>query len=65
MHFELVDLEDVAAKTRVVPEAFIAHSGTDISAAFLEYLRPLIGSHLPDVTRLDTANRVPKVLNNS
>ena len=63
--FELVDLEDVAAKTRVMPEAFIAHSGTDISAAFLEYLRPLIGSHLPDVTRLDTANRVPKVLNNS
>ncbi len=63
--FELVDLEDVAAKTRVMPEAFIAQSGTDISAAFLEYLRPLIGSHLPDVTRLDTANRVAKVLNNS
>ena len=63
--FELVDLEDVAAKTRVMPEAFVDPSGTDISAAFLDYLRPLIGSNLPDVTRLDTGNRVAKVVSSS
>ena len=60
--FELVDLKEVAAKTRVLPEEFIDPSGIDISPAFLDYVRPLVGSELPAVARLNGENRVEKIL---
>jgi 6-phosphofructokinase 1 len=63
--FELVPLEDVAAKTRVMPDEFIARSGTDVSQAFLDYLRPLVGSDLPAISRLDGRNRVKPILGGS
>ena len=60
--YELVPLTDVAGKTRVMEDAFIADSGTDITDAFRMYLRPLLGSNMPDAYRLRPAP-VEKVLN--
>ena len=59
--YELQPLEAVAAKTRTMDDAFIAPSGTDVTDAFRLYLRPLLGSGMPDAFRL-RPNPVPKVL---
>jgi 6-phosphofructokinase 1 len=58
--YKLSALEDVAAKTKVMPDDFIASSGADVTDAFHHYLRPLLGQGLPDIGRLrDVA--VPKI----
>ncbi|MBW7850149.1 MAG: 6-phosphofructokinase [Rhodospirillales bacterium] len=59
--YRLVPLEMVAGKTRVMPDEFIAPSGTDVTDAFRLYLRPLLGSGMPDAYRLRD-NRVAKIL---
>jgi len=59
--FVLQPLADVAGKTRVMEDEFIAASGTDITDAFRMYLRPLLGSGLPDAHRL-RVNPVARVL---
>jgi 6-phosphofructokinase 1 len=59
--YELMPLAEVAGKTRTMPDEFIAPSGTDVTDAFRMYLRPLLGSHMPDAFRL-RPNPVPKVL---
>jgi ATP-dependent phosphofructokinase / diphosphate-dependent phosphofructokinase len=60
--YRLVPLEVVAGKTKVMPDEFIADSGTDVTDAFRMYLRPLLGSGMSDAYRL-RQNLVPKVLN--
>ncbi|HEY8102274.1 MAG TPA: 6-phosphofructokinase [Burkholderiaceae bacterium] len=60
--YELLPLEAVAGKTRVMEGEFIAANGTDITDAFRLYLRPLLGSGLPDAFRL-RGNTVAKVIN--
>ncbi|HLY54249.1 MAG TPA: 6-phosphofructokinase [Stellaceae bacterium] len=50
--YRLVPLGEVAAKTRTMPDAFIAASGTDVTDAFRQYLRPLLGTAMPDAHRL-------------
>jgi 6-phosphofructokinase 1 len=59
--YALQPLAEVAGRTRVMDEAFIAPSGTDVTDAFRLYLRPLLGSGMPDAYRL-RPNPVPKVL---
>jgi 6-phosphofructokinase 1 len=59
--YALLPLEAVAGKTRTMDDAFIAPSGTDVTDAFRLYLRPLLGSGMPDAYRL-RPNPVPKVL---
>jgi 6-phosphofructokinase 1 len=59
--YELVPLEVVAGKTRTMPDEFIAASGSDVTDAFRLYLRPLLGSGLPDAFTL-RPNPVPKIL---
>ena len=59
--YELVPLETVAGKTRTMDDAFISDSGTDVTDAFRLYLRPLLGSGMPDAFRLRT-HPVAKVL---
>ena len=59
--YTLLPLEAVAGKTRTMDDAFIADSGTDVTDAFRLYLRPLLGSGMPDAFRL-RPNAVPKVL---
>ena len=49
--FGTVPLQHVARQTKPIPESFIESSGTDLTAAFLDYLRPLIGE-LPEYSRL-------------
>ncbi len=50
--YQKVPLETVAAKTRVMEDHFIAASGNDITPAFRDYLRPLLGADMPEVARL-------------
>jgi 6-phosphofructokinase len=59
--YELLPLDAVAGKTRVMEDAFIAPNGTDVTDAFRLYLRPLLGSGMPDAFRL-RPNPVAKVL---
>jgi 6-phosphofructokinase len=59
--YQLIPLADVAGKTRVMEDAFISESGTDVTDAFRAYLRPLLGSGMPDAHRLRAAP-VAKIL---
>lgn len=52
VNYELLALSDVAAKTRTMDDAFIDEAGTGVTAAFRAYLRPLLGSDMPEVHRL-------------
>jgi ATP-dependent phosphofructokinase / diphosphate-dependent phosphofructokinase len=52
VRYELVPLTAVAAKTRVMDDAFITPAGNDVTDAFRSYLRPLLGSNLPRAARL-------------
>ena len=53
--YELLPLAAVAGKTRVMEDEFITPSGTDVTDAFRLYLRPLLGSGMPDAFRLRSA----------
>jgi 6-phosphofructokinase 1 len=59
--YKLLPLEAVAGKTRVMEDEFIADCGTDVTDKFRLYLRPLLGSGMPDAYRL-RHNTVPKIL---
>jgi 6-phosphofructokinase len=59
--YALVRLAEVAGKTKVMADAFIASSGSDVTPAFQEYLRPLLGSGLPQPARL-RGSAISKVL---
>lgn len=55
--FELVDLTEIAAKTKHMPDEFINEEGNDVTKAFVEYAKPLIGSDFPKIAQV----RAPKV----
>ncbi len=59
--YALLPLEAVAGKTRTMDDAFISESGTDVTDAYRLYLRPLLGSGMPDAFRL-RPSPVAKVL---
>jgi 6-phosphofructokinase 1 len=59
--YELLPLDAVAGRTRVMEDEFIAASGTDVTDAYRLYLRPLLGSGMPDAFRL-RGHPVPRVL---
>jgi len=59
--YALVDLVNVGGKTRVMADDFIAPSGSDVTPAFEKYLRPLLGSDLPQPARL-RGGAIAKVL---
>ena len=58
--YQLSRLEEIAAKTRTMPDEFIASSGTDVTEAFHRYLRPLLGTTMPQVGRLRNV-AIPKL----
>jgi 6-phosphofructokinase len=58
--YELVSLQAVAGKTRVMEDEFLSANGTDVTDAFRLYLRPLLGSGMPDAFRL-RPNKVAKI----
>ena len=41
--YELLKLEDVAGKTKTMPDDFISPAGNGVTDAFLAYARPLVG----------------------
>ncbi len=49
--YKLVKLEEIAAKTKTMPDEFFNAEGNDVTDAFLNYVRPLMGE-LPLATRL-------------
>jgi 6-phosphofructokinase 1 len=61
VEYHLSVLEEIAGKTKVMPDEFIAANSHDVTDKFLLYLRPLLGSGMPEVARL-RLNKVPKIL---
>ncbi len=59
--YHLTPLAEIAGKTKVMPAEFIAENGHDVTDKFLLYLRPLLGSGMPEISRL-RLNKVPKIL---
>lgn len=55
--YRLVELSEIAAKTKHVPEEFINAEGNGMTKEFLDYLYPLLGSDFPRPFRF----RAPKV----
>ena len=53
-----VPLDRVVGDIRRVPEEFIAPSGYDVTSAYMDYIRPLVGP-LPQYARLAPAARTP------
>lgn len=51
VYYEIVPLEKIAKDTRHMPEKFINKEGNDVTRAFVEYAKPLVGK-LPDIGRL-------------
>ena len=50
--YPLIPLEAVAGKTRVMEDHFINAAGNDVTPAFRDYLRPLLGADTIEVARL-------------
>ena len=61
VELSLAALDAVAGRARVMPDEFISPSGNDVTTAFRNYLRPLLGSDLPRPARLRSGG-VAKVL---
>ena len=59
--YRLSPLEEIAGKTKVMPDEFIAASANGVTEAFHRYLAPLLGSDMPVAARLAGA-RVSKIL---
>lgn len=62
VNYGLEDLNKIAKKTKTMPNEFINAQGNNVTNAFKEYLRPLLGSNFPTVYHLQ-APPVPKILN--
>ncbi|MFN3076091.1 MAG: 6-phosphofructokinase [Alphaproteobacteria bacterium] len=62
VEYHLHELEEIAGKTKVMADEFITPEGNNVTDAFRLYLRPLLGSGMPDAFRL-RQYRVPKILN--
>jgi 6-phosphofructokinase len=52
VQYKLIPLGEVAGKTRVMEDVFINDAGNDVTLAFIDYLRPLVGAGLPETARL-------------
>lgn len=59
--YRLSPLVEIAGKTRVMPDEFIAPANNNVTPAFEAYLQPLLGSDLPEMARL-RLNKVAKIL---
>jgi len=63
VEYKLSKLESVAGLTKVMADGFINKDANDVTPRFMDYLTPLLGSNMPQVGRLDSSNRVKKILN--
>lgn len=60
--YKITPLNEVAGKTKHMPEEFINIEGNNVTDAFKFYVRPLLGSGLQSAHRI-RAPRIPKILN--
>ncbi len=60
--YKLVKLDEVAGKTRIMPDSFINAEGNNVTDDFRYYIRPLLGSGFRQPHRL-RAPAVAKILN--
>lgn len=63
VNYELRKLEEIAGKTKVMPDEFINAAGNNVTDAFKFYARPLVGSGFPAAHRI-RAPKAPKILHN-
>lgn len=61
VEYRMSTLEEVAGKTKLMPDEFIHQDGNHVTDAFKFYIRPLLGSKLGSPT-LITAPKVDKIL---
>lgn len=61
VNYRLVNLDEIAAKTKYMPDHFINAAGNNVTHDFYLYARPLIGSGFPQPHRL-RAPMAPKLL---
>ena len=54
-------LADIAAKTRLMPDEFINAEGNNVTDAYKQYLRPLLGSDMPEAARFRARGIVKKL----
>ena len=59
--YRLTKLEEIAAKTKLMPDSFINKAGNGVTDAFIHYLRPLLGDQLSEASRL-RAPQAAKIL---
>lgn len=57
----LVAVEDIAGKERPLPDTFLSAAGNQVTPAFVDYVRPLIGAPLPEYVRLHSPNVAKQV----
>lgn len=61
VEYRLTRLDEIAAKTKLMPDEFINAEHNGVTPAFFTYARPLVGSGLPTYNRL-VAPTVQKIL---
>jgi 6-phosphofructokinase len=59
--YVLEDVRDIGGKTRLMPDEFINSAGNNVTDEFYSYVKPLLGSDFPTVSRL-RAPLVTKIL---
>ena len=59
--YRLTKLEEIAAKTKLMPDSFINKAGNGVTDAFVHYLRPLLGNHMFEASML-RAPQAAKIL---
>jgi len=59
--YKIVPLDQIAAKTRHMPDEFINAAGNNVTDAFKFYCRPLLGSGFQSASLL-RAPMAPKIL---
>ena len=50
--YQIRPLSDIAAKTKLMPDEFINADANNVTDAFKYYLQPLLGSAMPEASRL-------------
>lgn len=60
--YKLTNLDEVARLTKSMPDNFINAEGNHITDEFRNYIRPLLGSNMPEAHKL-RAPKVEKILN--
>ena len=56
-----VPIEEVMMYERIIPEDYINERGNDVTEAFVEWAKPLIGGPIPDFARLENYEREKKL----